>query len=188
MGKAEETKQRLMRAALKLFVRKGINETTTREIALGAGVAEGTIYRHFESKEELAWVLFRDHHLAIASALDEAQSKEKRLSDKTAAIIETYCRQADEDWLMFSYHLLAMHSHLDRVTDDMLTPVGVVRTVIGEAMASGEIAAGDVDVTASMVMGIVLQPAVHKIYGHIDRPLAAYSQTFRAAALKILTD
>ena len=175
-----------MRAALKSFVRKGVAETTTREIAIGAGVAEGTIYRHFESKEELAWVLFRDHHLGLARAIDEAQAAVERISDKAVAIIHAYCRWADEDWLLFSYHLLAMHTHLHRITDEMITPVGVVRAVIGKATAEGEIEARDVDLVTAMVMGVVLQPAVHKIYGHVDGPLSAHADTFVGAALRIL--
>ena len=39
MGKAEETKARVERAALTLFVARGVAETTTREIALAASIA-----------------------------------------------------------------------------------------------------------------------------------------------------
>ena len=54
MGKAEETKARVERAALTLFVARGVAETTTKEIAMAASIAEGTIYRYFPSKEQLA--------------------------------------------------------------------------------------------------------------------------------------
>lgn len=49
----EATRQRLLRAALELFTTRGFWATTTPEIAARAGVAEGTIYRHFSSKEDL---------------------------------------------------------------------------------------------------------------------------------------
>lgn len=53
MGKAEDTKARVERAALTLFVARGVAETTTKEIAMAASVAEGTIYRYFPSKRDL---------------------------------------------------------------------------------------------------------------------------------------
>src|SRR5438445_3523370 len=48
----------VMRAALRLFVKKGIDGTTIKDIAKEAGVAEGSLYRHFKSKDDLAWHLF----------------------------------------------------------------------------------------------------------------------------------
>jgi AcrR family transcriptional regulator len=47
------TRQRLLRAGLELFTTIGFRATTTPEIAARAGVAEGTIYRHFSGKEDL---------------------------------------------------------------------------------------------------------------------------------------
>jgi AcrR family transcriptional regulator len=54
------TRQRLLRAALELFTTVGFRATTTPEIAARAGVAEGTIYRHFSSKEELLVSAYRE--------------------------------------------------------------------------------------------------------------------------------
>lgn len=47
------TRNRLVRSALDLFTTIGYHESTTPQIAARAGVAEGTIYRHFKSKEKL---------------------------------------------------------------------------------------------------------------------------------------
>ena len=47
------TRDRLVRSALDLFTTIGYHESTTPQIAARAGVAEGTIYRHFKSKEKL---------------------------------------------------------------------------------------------------------------------------------------
>jgi AcrR family transcriptional regulator len=47
------TRDRLVRSALDLFTTIGYHESTTPQIATRAGVAEGTIYRHFKSKENL---------------------------------------------------------------------------------------------------------------------------------------
>ncbi|AVX19487.1 transcriptional regulator, TetR family [Carboxydocella sporoproducens DSM 16521] len=51
--KGEETRQRILAAALKLFSARGYAGTSTREIAREAGVAEGTIFHYFPTKKAL---------------------------------------------------------------------------------------------------------------------------------------
>ena len=48
-----ETKKRILQAAQKLFARNGYDGTTTRELATAAGVAEGTLFRHFDNKKAI---------------------------------------------------------------------------------------------------------------------------------------
>lgn len=50
---AEQRRQDILKAALKIFAEKGYNGSTTAEIARAAEVAEGTIFRHFSTKKEL---------------------------------------------------------------------------------------------------------------------------------------
>lgn len=49
----KEKEQRILDAALKLFVEKGFHGTSTAEIAKTAGVATGTLFHYFKTKEEL---------------------------------------------------------------------------------------------------------------------------------------
>ncbi|HIK56122.1 MAG TPA: TetR/AcrR family transcriptional regulator [Synechococcales cyanobacterium M55_K2018_004] len=48
-----ETKQKILKAAQRLFARKGYDGTTTHELAEAAGLAEGTLFRHFETKKAI---------------------------------------------------------------------------------------------------------------------------------------
>jgi len=56
--KAEETRERILDAALKLFRQRGFDETTMRDIAADAGMAVGAAYYYFRSKEELVMAFY----------------------------------------------------------------------------------------------------------------------------------
>lgn len=70
-GAADLTRQRLIRAALELFTTRGYHDTTTAQIAKKAGIAEGTIYRHFASKQHLVNELYRAAQRWAANLVQE---------------------------------------------------------------------------------------------------------------------
>ena len=49
----ENTRARILQAALKLFARKGYDGTTTKDLANSAKVAEGTLFRYFPNKKAI---------------------------------------------------------------------------------------------------------------------------------------
>ena len=186
MGKADDTKARVERAALTLFVARGVAETTTREIAMAASIAEGTIYRYFPSKEKLALDLFLRHHRALAEALVEAHRPARSLRAKIEAIVACYCDWADRDWTLFAYHLLTQHLFLAMVPDDTPNPVNVVRDVIVQAMRAGDIPRRNADLAAAATIGVVMQPATYKVYGRFTGPLSTHVRFFADAAWAVL--
>ena len=187
MGKAEETKARVERAALTLFVARGVTETTTREIAMAASIAEGTIYRHFPSKEQLALDLFLRHHRALAEALAGVARQAQGLRAQIDAIVRCYCEWADDDWTLFAYHLLTQHMFLAMVPEGTPNPVDVLRQVIVQAMTAGEIPSRDADLAAAAAIGTVMQPATYKLYGRFEGPLSAHANFFAEAAWAVLS-
>ncbi|CAN5920542.1 hypothetical protein BH11PSE3_BH11PSE3_52070 [soil metagenome] len=186
MGKAEETKARVERAALTLFVACGVAETTTKEIAMAASIAEGTIYRYFPSKERLALDLFLRHHGALAEALTEAQQPAEGLRAKIDAIVRCYCEWADRDWTLFAYHLLNQHTFLSQVPEGAPNPVTVVHEVISQAMKAGEIPQRNIDLVAASAIGVVLQAATYKVYGRFTGDLSHHVGFFAEAAWAVL--
>ncbi|NJE13628.1 TetR/AcrR family transcriptional regulator [Thermococcus sp. LS2] len=48
-----DTREKILKAARELFAEKGYDKTTVDEIVERAGVAKGTFYNYFKSKEEL---------------------------------------------------------------------------------------------------------------------------------------
>jgi AcrR family transcriptional regulator len=180
------TKELIARTALRLFVDRGITETTVRDIAAAAGLAEGTLYRHFESKNQLAWELFHTNYTAFAFELDRLQQQYDTLQDKLTAMIRQFCTFFDRDPVLFTYLLLVQHSQLKKVTPEMETAVTVLQKVIAQGMAHREIPQGDVELAAAMVLGVVLQVAVFKAYDRITPNLNDLSDQLAATCWRVL--
>ncbi|MFB3786337.1 MAG: TetR/AcrR family transcriptional regulator [bacterium] len=54
----EVTRERILKAALELFRKKGFSKTTTKAISQKAKIAEGTLFNYFKTKEDLALFFF----------------------------------------------------------------------------------------------------------------------------------
>jgi AcrR family transcriptional regulator len=67
----EATRERIVSAAGKLFVTEGWDGTTTRDLATAAGIATGTLFNYFQSKEAVAATLVAE---ALANAQHEFES------------------------------------------------------------------------------------------------------------------
>ena len=85
----ERTKQAILAAALKLFAEKGFYNTSTRAISRKAGIAEGTLFNYFETKEDLALYFFeREIDEVIAWFAGNPRMKRADLPEKLFAIIQ----------------------------------------------------------------------------------------------------
>ena len=94
----EATRQRLLRAALELYTTVGFRATTTPAIAARAGVAEGTIYRHFSGKEHLLNEVFRGAQrwgtTLVRESSEGLQDAPARLQQVARRLLETAARDA----------------------------------------------------------------------------------------------
>lgn len=72
----EERRQAIREAGLRIFAQKGYNGSTTAEIARAAGVAEGTIFRHFATKKDLLIAVLEPKVLDGLIQLDTEHSED----------------------------------------------------------------------------------------------------------------
>lgn len=183
----QDTRERIERAALKLFVEKGVAETSIRDIAKAAAVSLGALYVHYPGKEELAWALFSTNFSGIGAELRRLAHGEPTLEGKLRAMIGHVFRRFDEDWITISFVFLARHQHLRRVPRNMPNPYVVFRSVIAEAIAQGRLPRQDPDLAASLTVGAVIQVIDTRILGRLRGPAAALTPAVTAACMRLLT-
>jgi TetR/AcrR family transcriptional repressor of nem operon len=91
MNKGEETRQRIIAAAAPIFNKQGYAGCALSDIMAATGLEKGGIYRHFESKEEIAAEAF-DYAWTISMALrrqgmEEIPNHVDRLKKHIAAFV-----------------------------------------------------------------------------------------------------
>ncbi len=186
--KRTNTKMRIATESLKLFVRQGVDGTSIKDIAKAVGLSEGALYRHYDSKDQLAWEIFHFHYTSLAKLLTKAHRPHRLIADKIAPVVACFCAYADEEPDGFAYCMLSQHGFLERFGPDPDNPVQVLCDLVEDAMRKGEIPKGDATMLAAMAMGVVMQPAAFKLYERISEPLSDHVEEFSHAIRQILFD
>lgn len=86
--RAGDKRDRILDAAVKVFARTGFHATRVSEVAKAAGVADGTIYLYFKSKEELLVSLFEDRVEKLLAHMTAELPKEPNAPARLRSIID----------------------------------------------------------------------------------------------------
>lgn len=86
--KSEETRVRILHAALQLFREKGYEAATMRDIAVAAGVATGAAYYYFDSKDAIVLAFYQEAAAAMTPLLEEVLTRSADVGKRLAGIFE----------------------------------------------------------------------------------------------------
>jgi len=101
--KTPDKRLNIMQAALELIAEQGFHRTPMVEIAARAGVAAGTIYRYFESKDILITELHRELEDKIMAFLREGYPSERPLRERFLYLIRELLQYFITNPLHFRY-------------------------------------------------------------------------------------
>ena len=82
-----KTKRKIFETSLRLFAEKGYEATSIEEITANVGVAKGTLYYHFSSKEEIFEFLIEEGVKLLKNSIEIKTEKLENSLDKIKAII-----------------------------------------------------------------------------------------------------
>lgn len=101
-NKSRETKKNITECSIKLFFEKGFTKTTVREIVEAAGVAHGTFYLYFESKDQVLYRVLEKTINSINSILDSLPTENPIFDDLDKIIdsIVEFSLDSIEEWII----------------------------------------------------------------------------------------
>jgi len=157
MKQADLTHQRLARAALELFTTQGYHVTTTPEIAKKAGVAEGTIYRHFQSKQQLLNELYRGGARWATKLVKESEpagpAARARLAELSRGLVAGAAREPAVAQLFFlQRHGALLDDESRKAARDFRL---ALESLVAQGKAEASIKAGAAELWATVWLGVV---------------------------------
>lgn len=143
----QEREALILRAASELFAERGYHATSLEDIAARVGIAKGTIYLHFASKDDLVVALMKQGFDLYVKAFQEALESATTPRDKLRAVIEQFTTVAAHKGYVSFTGLMqnpAILSRMHEMREQMHQRWERPRQLLAAAIEEGK-AAGDFD-------------------------------------------
>jgi len=88
--KSEDKRNAILEAATHLFAERGLTAAPTAEISKHAGVAEGTLFTYFKTKDDLINALYREIKLELADAMMSDFPRKKNVGTRLRHVWDRY--------------------------------------------------------------------------------------------------
>lgn len=160
-------KSEVVDAALALFMRKGIKATTTRDIALRAGISEGTIYRHFDSKDELAEVVFEENLVYFFKFLRGYLKNTSTPVGMLEAFIRGMFEFARREQRRYVFIMSAHQTELKKLSREKMKPKQMLVKILRLGQQQGVFRKVDTELISAMVIGTIMQTIFYLKSGRI---------------------
>ncbi len=98
VGKAERTRARILAVAKASFAENGYGGTRTADIARRAGVAEGTVFLHFETKLGLLAAAMAEFYAELIADAEAIRSRGGPGLDALRALLADYVARIEREW------------------------------------------------------------------------------------------
>ncbi|MDP2702368.1 MAG: TetR/AcrR family transcriptional regulator [Candidatus Rokubacteria bacterium] len=89
--------QQIIEAAVRVFARKGYYNSRVSDIAREAGIAAGTIYLYFKTKDDILVTLFRDKMAEFVGALRKAIAGEPDAASKVRRLVSLHFSMLEQN-------------------------------------------------------------------------------------------
>lgn len=180
MSKGEETRKRIVSRTADLLNTQGYLGTPVSEIMRVAGLQKGGIYRHFESRAELAREAFEFAFARMRDRLLAAIDGKQTATDKLLALLDVVRNAGHEDAYRGGCPIMNLSVESDDADPDLRTLardamgrlLGLIERIVAAGIERGEFAAGEARpraiTLAASIEGAILLTNLYKDRTYID--------------------
>lgn len=136
------TKRKIFETSMKLFAEKGYDATSIEEITSVVGVAKGTLYYHFSSKEEIFNFLIDEGMKLLQNSITIKISQKEKAIDKLKSIllIQLKVLYKYEDFITIILGQLCGHDQRNiQCQEYIFRYLDIVEGIVKDGIESGEI-------------------------------------------------
>lgn len=180
MVKDVGTEKRIIDAARRVFLKKGMAGARMQEIANEAGINKALLHYYFRSKEKLFESIFEEVIADISGGLKLIFEKEMTVLDRLCSIVDIYIDTLLENKYLPLFVLNEMNNNPERfsglINEHMVVHLGKLMQQIEEEIESGKIRAIQPPHLLLNVLGLVIFPfatfpVLSKIGGEQLKPI-----------------
>lgn len=173
----EARRRSILQAAVDVFAQQGFTAARTRDIAAHAGIAEGTIYLYFDSKDELLLTAFREtvgeFSASIGRLLEDPRPFVERLTDFIATQFSRIEQEPALATVLLFESRQSPRFYEGSVREVLRSYASAVERLLASGVERGEVR-GDLDVPLArrMLIGALEEVELNWLLGERSRPLA----------------
>lgn len=175
---SRETRRRaILESAVRVFAENGFFAARIRDIAAGAGVAEGTIYLYFDGKDDLLLTAFREKVNEFCDSVREVLPQELPFQERLARFVALQFESIEADPALATVLLLESRQSSKFYGGAVRDVLRGYAAAIDELLASGEAQGAlrpgaDVALARRMLIGSLEEIELEWLLGERTRPLA----------------
>ena len=161
-----KTKRKIFETSMKLFSEKGYDATSIEDITATVGVAKGTLYYHFTSKEEIFDFLIEEGIKLLQNSVDIKIAKYSNYLDKLKAIVLIQIKVVNkyEDLINIILTQLWGKDERNKKCQKLIYDyINKIEEVVNEGMNLGQIKKGDSKIISSEIYGLICSTQLYKM-------------------------
>src|SRR5947209_16378502 len=133
--KQQQTRKSLLKAAAKVFCKRGLEGASIDEVAQAAGFTEGAFYANFKSKEELFLVMLDERFATQLERLDNALSGAQQPHEEArAAALDCVHFSGDDEWPNLYFQFVAHAARNPEFREELATRHRTMRAQMSEIL------------------------------------------------------